>query len=170
MEESRRIRSAFTGLIREDTNEKEVARHLESDVVTMTTRKQKEAAKKGLLAEKRVARWLIDRGWTHIHYHRRHHAGPFDIDCKKKGESWLIEVKTGEKPSVKIANLVRMLEAKRNDRVDKAALTFVPSNVRKPLLMFAMDKPKYVALKASIKRAGSEAARKAWRTRRRSQT
>jgi Holliday junction resolvase-like predicted endonuclease len=50
----------------------------------MTTRKQKEAAKKGLLAEKRVARWLIDRGWTHIHYHRRHHAGPFDIDCKKK--------------------------------------------------------------------------------------
>jgi len=84
LEESRRIRSAFTGLIREDTNEREVARHLESDVVTMTTRKQKEAAKKGLLAEKRVARWLIDRGWTHIHYHRRHHAGPFDIDCKKK--------------------------------------------------------------------------------------
>jgi Holliday junction resolvase-like predicted endonuclease len=135
-----------------------------------TTRKQKEAAKKGLLAEKRVARWLIDRGWTHVHYHRRHHAGPFDIDCKKKGESWLIEVKTGEKPPVKIANLVRMLEAKRDDRVDKAALIFAPSNVRKPLLMFVMDKPKYVALKASIKRAGSEAATKAWRTRRRSQT
>lgn len=135
-----------------------------------TTRKQKKVAKKGLLAEKRVARWLIDRGWTHVHYHRRHHAGPFDIYCKKNGESWLIEVKTGEKPQVKIANLVRMLEAKREDRVDKAALIFAPSNGMKPLLMFVMDKPKYVALKASVKRAGSEAATKAWRTRRRSQT
>jgi Holliday junction resolvase-like predicted endonuclease len=133
----------------------------------MPTRKQKEAAKKGLLAEKRVARWLIDRGWTDVRYHRHQHAGPFDIDCKKGGESWLIEVKTGEKPSVKIANLVRMLETKRNGRIDKAALIFVPSNVKKPLLMFVLGKRNYVALKASIKRAGSEAAIKAWRTRRR---
>jgi Holliday junction resolvase-like predicted endonuclease len=133
----------------------------------MTTRKQKEVPKKGLLAEKRVARWLIDRGWTDVHYHRRQHAGPFDIDCKKGRESWLMEVKTGEKPAVKIANLIRMLETKQNGRVDKAALIFAPINVRKPLLMFVMDKAKYVALKASAKRAGSQAARKAWRTRRR---
>jgi hypothetical protein len=87
----------------------------------------------------------------------------------KNGESWLIEVKTGDRPPVTINNLVRMLEQRRGKRVNKVALIFVPE-AKRPLLLFTMDKNSYVALKASIKRIWRQAGKKSWRKRRRVRT
>jgi hypothetical protein len=133
----------------------------------MTTEKQRNAGRAGLRAQHKAARWLKDHGWADV---RETHPGPYDIEGKKRGEFWLLDCKSGDAPSVEIRNLLRMLEEKRKEkRVDKVALIFVPNRPKTPPLLFTLDKMSYAGLKASITKGSKrekQAGEKAWRTQR----
>jgi hypothetical protein len=87
----------------------------------MRTQKQREASDKGTEAEKFVVRWLGKRGF-HIDYS---HEGkksnlPYDIKATKRKERWVIDVKSGKAPFVKIPNFAKMLEEEGYNRVGLA--------------------------------------------------
>src|SRR3989338_11658516 len=76
------------------------------------TKKQKEVGKNGLSAEIRATNWLKKHGFKVDENFTKPHAGHYDIKARKGKERWIIEVKTGENPSINIENFLKMLDEK----------------------------------------------------------
>jgi Holliday junction resolvase-like predicted endonuclease len=74
------------------------------------TKKQKEVGKTGLSAEIKTKNWLKSHGFKIIESFNKPHANHFDIKAQKGKDKWVIEVKTGENPSVNIENFLKMLK------------------------------------------------------------
>lgn len=111
------------------------------------TKKQREVGKVGLVAERKTANWLKQHNFRDVEYFKKPHAGHYDIKAQKGKDKWIIEVKTGENPSVNIENFLKMLKEKG---FRKIGLAIVAKN----------DVHLLEYKKMSL------AGRKAWRTRR----
>ena len=63
----------------------------------------------GRRAEKQGVDWLEDHHFEIIKRFPGAHADHFDVVAKKSGKKWMIEIKSGRKPSVRIDSLLEML-------------------------------------------------------------
>lgn len=82
------------------------------------TQKQKDAPKKGTQAEKFADKWLKERKFTIDYSHKgKKSAKPYDIKATRGKDRWVIDVKTGEEPTIKISNFERMLQEKGYNKV-----------------------------------------------------
>lgn len=86
----------------------------------MMTDKQRCVSIIGKRGEKKAKEWLEERGFRIEEWFPKAHAGYYDIKAQKGKEKWIIEVKTGENPSINIDNFLRMLEEKGYNRIGLA--------------------------------------------------
>ena len=87
------------------------------------TEKQCKVQALGKLGEKRAKEWLEGKGFTVTNYNPKAHSGYYDIKAEKNGEKWIIEVKTGENPSLNIPNFLKMINEKGYHKVGLALVT-----------------------------------------------
>lgn len=125
----------------------------------MATQKQKRVYEKGgVPEEKKAAILLRERGFHKIEYHKKRHAGYWDIKCEKEGKKWLVEVKSdygrGE-PKIKISNIIKMINT---SGIDKIGLLFIPT--KSIPILFKFDKMSYAGLKAWRNKTGQYWSRK----------
>jgi Holliday junction resolvase len=75
------------------------------------TQKQKNAlGRQGPITEIEVEKWLRKKGYTIDDSHKGKKSNlPYDILATKGKARWVIDVKSGEKPLVKIENIRRMI-------------------------------------------------------------
>ena len=73
----------------------------------MATRKQREAGRKGLKAQKKVGKWLEQHKFQNI---RPKHPGPWDFTARKGKKKYVIEVKSGDNPGINLSNFKKMLK------------------------------------------------------------
>lgn len=94
-------------------------------MVTKLNRKQLAALRHaGTEAELVVEDWLKKRGYTIDYSHGGRKSNlPYDILATRGKERWVIDVKSGEKPLVKISNFERMIE--ENPGYNKIGLALV---------------------------------------------
>ena len=87
----------------------------------MRTQKQREASEKGTIAERYVEKWLKKRRF-HIDYSHKGKKSnlPYDIKATRGKERWVIDVKSGEKPLIKIPNFEKMMEETGYNKVGLA--------------------------------------------------
>ncbi|MEM3641227.1 MAG: hypothetical protein QXH37_04840 [Candidatus Bathyarchaeia archaeon] len=107
------------------------------------TENQKRVSITGIKAEKIAKKWLEKRGFNVIEAFSRPHSGHYDIKASKDGEKWIIEVKTGKKPPLNIANFLKMINEKG---FHKIGLALVVSKDKVYLL--EIKKTKIAAIKA----------------------
>jgi hypothetical protein len=132
-----------------------------------TERQQDVYDNAGLPAERRAAKWLQRHHWDIPNPPSKRHRGYYDIRGTKCGEEWLVEVKSGANPNVKIKNLTKMLDDKTTQKV---ALLFMLEGSRATPLLFELSRKEYAAWKASDVKGREEermAGRKAKLTRQR---
>jgi Holliday junction resolvase-like predicted endonuclease len=115
------------------------------------TEKQRKVPDLGKAGERKVMEWLVERGFKIEEYFRRGHAGHYDIKAAKGKEKWIIEVKTGENPSLNIANFLKMIEEKGYNRIGLAIAT------RDDVVLLEVRKTMIAALKAWKTRRKTEA-------------
>ena len=78
-------------------------------------------AKGGRENENKVKVWLEKRGFKIEDSHEDKPSNkPYDIIATKNGKKWIIEVKGGKKPSVRLENIITMLNEKKVDMVGLA--------------------------------------------------
>ena len=120
----------------------------------------------GLDIEKKISRWLEDRGFKVQSYGKKH-SGCWDIKASKGKDKWIIEVKGGYtkyKPPVNIEKIIKMTKQHGFNRI---GLIFLPKN--NIPMFFELNKMSYAGLKASKtkgKKKEQLAGEKAWRKRR----
>ena len=125
----------------------------------------KDIHKKDMKDEERVKIWLEKKGFEVKDWHRLKRSNkPYDIKAVKNNKRWIIEVKGGERPPIRLKNFKKML-TERN--VDMVGLALVIE--RHPYLL-SFNKHVYSAEIASITRKRKVAARKAVETRERQGT
>jgi Holliday junction resolvase-like predicted endonuclease len=90
---------------------------------TVFTEKQRRVSALGKRGEKKAKEWLEERGFTVEEWFPRAHAGHYDIKARKGREKWIIEVKTGENPSINVDNFLRMIDEKGYNRIGLAIVT-----------------------------------------------
>jgi hypothetical protein len=75
------------------------------------TPKQKNAlGSQGTIAEMKVENWLRKKGYTIDYSHEgKKSSKPYDIPATKGKAKWVIDVKSGDKPLVKIRNIEKMI-------------------------------------------------------------
>jgi hypothetical protein len=113
----------------------------------LRTRRQIEASDKGTLAEMQVEKWLIKRRFTNVKGHEgKKSALPYDITAQKGKEKWVIDVKTGDKPGIRISNFEKMLQMKG---FNKVGFALVPES--RPYRIYLLEYKK-------MSLAGSKAA------------
>jgi len=71
------------------------------------------AAQTGTEGEKRAVDWLKDNGFKDIKKNKP--TGCWDIAARKGKEKWIIEVKSGEHPSIDLANFEKMVDQLGNN-------------------------------------------------------
>ena len=130
------------------------------------TAKQKEAlGNKGSKAEELVKMWLEKKGYKIDYWHQNRKSNkPYDIKASKGKERWVIDVKTGSKPSVNISNIEKNM---REKGYNKIGLALVRDKV---VYLFEFRKMSEAGRKAAITRKAKRAAKKSWETRRQSIT
>ena len=84
------------------------------------TEKQKAVPSTGKGGERKAKEWLEDHGFEIEEWFSHAHAGHYDIKASKGKKRWIIEVKTGDNPSINIPNFIKMLEEKGFDRIGLA--------------------------------------------------
>lgn len=85
------------------------------------TQKQKTASEEGTNAEKTAENWLEKRRFTIDYSHEgKKSAKPYDIKASRGKDRWVIDVKTGEEPSIRIVNFEKMLQEKGYNKVGLA--------------------------------------------------
>jgi len=125
-----------------------------------------EAGEKGTEAEKKVVQWLRKRGYDIRYCHERKKSNlPYDILAIKGNERWVIDVKTGNKPSVNISNIEKILNDAKLKRYNKIGLALVSDKYPWPYL-FEYKKMSQAGYKASLTKKRRNAGRKAAKTRR----
>lgn len=87
------------------------------------TEKQRKVSALGKIGEKKVKKWLEDRGFNIDKSFSKAHAGHYDIKASKGKEKWIIEVKTGERPSLNIANFFKMMNEKGFNKIGLAIVS-----------------------------------------------
>ncbi len=102
----------------------------------------------GTVYERRGVRWLRKAGFTNIQSFPKRHNHPFDVTAERGREYWVIEIKGGEKPGVRIRNLLKMYS---KPGVTKLGLLFVVEG-DEPLL-FELKKMSRAGYKAARRRA-----------------
>ncbi len=127
--------------------------------------KLKEAGEKGTEAEMKVTQWLRKRGYHIRYWHEGKKSNlPYDILAIKGNERWIIDVKTGNKPSVNISNIEKILNDRKLKRYNKIGLALVSDKYPWPYL-FEYKKMSQDGFKASLTKKRSAAGRKAAETR-----
>lgn len=106
------------------------------------TDKQRYVSALGKAGEKKVKEWLEERGFTIEEWFPRAHAGYYDIKARKGKERWIIEVKTGENPSINVPNFLKMVHEKGFNRIGLAIVT------KDDVHLLQIKKTKIAALKA----------------------
>ena len=125
-----------------------------------------EAGEKGTEAEKKVVQWLRKRGYDIRYWHDGKKSNlPYDILAIKGNERWVIDVKTGNKPSVNISNIEKNLNDVKLKRYNKIGLALVSDKYPWPYL-FEYKKMSQAGYLASRTKKRRNAARKAVETRR----
>ena len=123
----------------------------------MLTKKQQEVGKVGKQGEKIVTNWLRARGYKIVDEHAGKASNkPYDIKAYKGREKWIIEVKNGNAPPVKIENFVKMLGEKGFNKIGLALVH------GKDVFLLEYNKMSWAGIKASRKFNHREAAKKAW--------
>ena len=127
------------------------------------TKKQRNALSfEGVRGEIRAEKWLEKHGFRIIESHKgKRSASHYDIKAEKGKDRWVIEVKTGEKPQIKIANLKKMLQEKGYNKLGLALVT------KDDVYLLEYKKMTHAGYVAARTRKRKEAANKAWETRRR---
>jgi hypothetical protein len=130
----------------------------------MPTRRQEDVyGGVGTEYEKKGVRWLKHKGFRVLKEFRGPHNDYFDALAEKDKEKWIVEIKGGDKPSIRISNVGRMIDTKGIDRV---GLLFLPEG-QVPFL-FELSRRRYAGWKASEtkgKVAESIAGEKSWKSR-----
>ena len=106
------------------------------------TEKQRKVPALGKRGEKKAKKWLEERGFTIEQWYPQAHAGYYDIKARKGREKWIIEVKTGENPSINVDNFLRMIGEKGYNRIGLAIVT------EDDVHLLQIKKTKIAALKA----------------------
>lgn len=101
-------------------------------------------------AEARAVAWLRDeRKFKITGWHENKASNKYyDVKASKDNQKWIMEVKSGKKPSIKIENILKMIATKE---INKLGLIFIPNLTDIPIL-FELNKMTHAALKAWIKR------------------
>jgi len=115
----------------------------------MVTNDIKEILKDNLIGGKRAeelaVEWLEGRGYKDIKWHENKASNEyFDILASKDNEQWIIEVKSGKEPSIKIENIVKMID---RPKTNKIGLIFIPNENETPIF-FELNKMSHAGLKA----------------------
>lgn len=87
------------------------------------TDRQKHVSSLGKKGEKKAKKWLEKRGFEIIEWFPHAHAGYYDIKARKGKEKWILEVKTGENPSINVPNFLRMINEKGFNRIGLAIVS-----------------------------------------------
>lgn len=87
------------------------------------TEKQRGVSALGKKGEIKAKKWLEERGFAIEEWFPHAHAGYYDIKARKGKERWIIEVKTGENPSINIDNFLKMINEKGYNRIGLAIVT-----------------------------------------------
>ena len=106
------------------------------------TQKQRQVSALGKRGEKKAKEWLEERGFTIEEWFPRAHAGYYDIKARRGRERWIIEVKTGENPSINVTNFLKMINEKGYNRIGLAIVT------KDDVHLLQIKKTKIAALKA----------------------
>jgi 5'-3' exonuclease len=106
------------------------------------TEKQKAVPSTGKGGERKAKEWLEDHGFEIEEWFSHAHAGHYDIKASKGKKRWIIEVKTGDNPSINIPNFLKMLEEKGFDRIGLALVA------NDDVHLLEIRKQKIAALKA----------------------
>lgn len=113
----------------------------------MRTRKQRDASDKGTRAEIEVEKWLRKRHFINVEGHEgRKSALPYDITAEKGKDRWVIDVKTGEKPGIRISNFEKMLQMKG---FNKVGFALVPETKPKRVYLLEYRKMSLAGIKAA---------------------
>ena len=115
----------------------------------------------GTTAEQIVVRWLKKKGY-HIDYSHRGKKSnlPYDILATKGKEKWVIDVKSGNKPQVKIQNIEKMIE--KTPGYNTVGLALVGED---GIYLLQYNKWTKFGEKAAKTRKLSQAGKKSWVTR-----
>jgi len=126
------------------------------------TAKQREAlADKGTKAEELVKNWLEKRNYRIDYWHKNKKSNkPYDIKASKGKEHWVIDVKTGLKPSVNISNIEKNLG---EIGYNKIGLALVRKNI---VYLFEFKKMSDAGRKAALTKKYKNAGKESWETRR----
>lgn len=90
----------------------------------LTEKQRKALSEEGVKGEIKAEKWLKDHGFEIIESHEgKRKAGYYDIKAKKGKDNWIIEVKTGDTPKIKIANFEKMLDEKGFNKIGIALVT-----------------------------------------------
>jgi hypothetical protein len=132
-------------------------------VKTELTRKQKNAlGLQGPTAEMEVEKWLKKKGYTVDYSHEGKKSNlPYDILATKGKARWVIDVKSGNKPLVKIENPRRMIY--ETPGYNKIGLAFVGQDY---IYLFEFRKWSKFGDDATETRKWRNAGKKSWETRR----
>jgi Holliday junction resolvase len=80
-----------------------------------------EIHEKDVKDEKRVKEWLKRKGFEIKYWHKGKRSNmPYDIKAEKHNKKWIIEVKGGHTPKIKLENFRKMLTDKSVDVVGLA--------------------------------------------------
>jgi HJR/Mrr/RecB family endonuclease len=94
-----------------------------------------EIRKKGKRAEKIAVEYLVHKGFTLEDWHRGKPSNkPYDILMWEKGRRWAFEVKGGERPAIRLANIRTLLDDKG---IEMIGIVLV---VRKEPYLFSYNK------------------------------
>lgn len=107
-----------------------------------STGKQRHISVLGKRGERKAKEWLEEGGFTIEEWFPRAHAGHYDIKARKGKEKWIIEVKTGSKPSINVANFLKMTNENGVNRIGLAIVT------KGDVHLLEIKKTKIAALKA----------------------
>ena len=121
----------------------------------------REIHKKDMKDEERVKKWLEKEGYKVTYWAERKRSNkPYDIKATKDSKKWIVEVKGGSRPPIRLSNFRKMLTEKN---VDMVGLALVID--RHPYLL-SFNKHVHSADLAWITRTRRKAANRAWKTRR----
>ena len=127
------------------------------------TQKQKNAlGPQGTIAEMKVEKWLEKKGYTIDDSHKGKKSNlPYDILATKGKARWVIDVKSGEKPLVKIQNIRKMID--ETPGYNKIGLAFVGEDY---IYLFEFRKWSKYGDDAAETRKWRKAGTLSWKTRR----
>ena len=86
------------------------------------TKKMRQIIPRARRSEKQVVEWLQTHGFRDVEKNPKP-TGHWDVKGRKGKEIWIIEVKSGEKPKIDMANFEKMIEDETADVIGLALVT-----------------------------------------------